>query len=111
MMVMTTFSFDDNSKWMKYAMVTPVTKRDLVSSKFIVLLIFSKARTLSLVSFIVPAAICFGVYEIQILFGVSFTDQFMFILLCCSPVIALAWNLAMFKISYVILSKKDLLYS
>ncbi|MGN7764844.1 ABC-2 transporter permease [Paenibacillus sp. 22594] len=171
MMVMTTFSFDDNSKWMKYAMVTPVTKRDLVASKFIVLLIFSgfgvvtglvigfiggiitgkvdysnmsdiltlpgiavvgfiiatilgslsipllfkfgteKARTLSLVSFIIPAAICFGVYEILIFFGVSFTDQLQLILLYCSPVIALAWNLAMYKISYVIFSKKDLLYS
>ncbi|MHA6533677.1 ABC-2 transporter permease [Paenibacillus sp. BAC0078] len=170
MMVMTTFSFDDNSKWMKYAMVTPVTKKELVASKFIVLLIFSvigavsglvigciggiivrkvdysnmsniltllfvtliglviaeilgsmsipllfkfgteKARTLSLVSFIVPALICFGIYEVLIFFGVSFTDQLMVILLCCSPVIALVWNLVMYKISYVIFSKKELLY-
>lgn len=170
MMVMTTFSFDDNSKWMKYAMVTPVTKKDLVASKFIVLLIFSiigvviglvigfiggiivrkvdysnmnnvltlpvvavaglviaeilgsmsipllfkfgteKARTLSLVSFIIPAVICFGVYEILIFFGVTFTDQLKFILLCCSPAIALVWNLMMYKISYAIFSKKELLY-
>ena len=41
MMVITTFSFDDHSKWMKYAMVTPISKKDLVASKFIVLLIFS----------------------------------------------------------------------
>ncbi|WP_019913566.1 ABC-2 transporter permease [Paenibacillus sp. HW567] len=170
MMIMTTFSFDDNSKWTKYAMVTPVTKKELVASKFIVLLIFSvigvviglvigfiggiivhkvdfsdisniltlpvvavvglviaeilgsmaipllfkfgteKARTLSLVSFIVPALICFGVYELLILLGVSFTDRFTFILLCCSPLIALVWNLVMYKISYVIFSKKELLY-
>lgn len=69
-----------------------------------------KARTLSFVSFIVPAAICFGVYEILTLCGVSFSDQFVFTLLCCSPLIALAWNLLMYKISYVIFVKKELLY-
>lgn len=170
MMIITTFSFDDSSKWMKYAMVTPVTKKDLVAGKFIVLLIFSaigavsglvigsvggiivhkvdysnisnilimlfitivslviaeiigsvsipllfkfgaeKARMLSLVALIIPAAICFGVYELLLFFGVSFTDNFVFILLCCSPVVALLWNLLMYKISYVIFSKKELLY-
>jgi ABC-2 type transport system permease protein len=38
MMIITTFSFDDQSKWLKYAMVMPVTKKDIVISKFIVLL-------------------------------------------------------------------------
>ncbi|MFA9464014.1 MAG: ABC-2 transporter permease [Velocimicrobium sp.] len=170
MMVITTFSFDDNSKWMKYAMVTPITKKDMVTSKFIVLLIFSaigavvglvigsiggiivhklnfsnisdiftllfvslvsiviaeiigsisipllfkfgveKARMLTFVSLIIPAAICFGVYEILTLLGVSFSDQLIFILLCCSPLIALVWNLVMYQISYVIFAKKELLY-
>lgn len=170
MMIITTFSFDDNSKWMKYAMVTPVTKKDMVASKFVVLLIFSaigavtglvigsiggviihkvnfssisnvltllfaslvslviaeifgsmsipllfrfgaeKARVLSLVALIVPAAICLGVYELLTLFGVSFTDYSIFILLCCSPLIALVWNLVMYKISYAIFAKKELLY-
>ncbi len=170
MMVITTFSFDDNSKWIKYAMVTPVTKKDLVAGKFIVLLIFSaigaisglvigfiggiiihkvnysnlsdiltalfvtmvslviaeifgsvsipllfqfgaeKARILSIISFVVPAVICLGVYGILTFFGVSFTDQRIFILLCCSPVIALVWNFMMYKISYMIFSKKDILY-
>lgn len=41
MMVITTFSFDDQSKWTKYAMIMPVSKRDYVISKFIVLAIFS----------------------------------------------------------------------
>lgn len=41
MMLITTFSFDDHSKWMKYAMIMPVTRKDIVISKFIVLLIFS----------------------------------------------------------------------
>ena len=170
MMIITTFSFDDNSKWMKYAMVTPVTKKDMVVSKFVVLLIFSasgavtglvigsiggvivhkvnfsninnvltllfvsavslviaeifgsisipllfkfgaeKARVLSLVALILPAAICFGIYELLTLFGISFTDYSIFILLCCSPLIALVWNLVMYKISYAIFAKKELLY-
>lgn len=170
MMVITTFSFDDSSKWMKYAMVTPISKKDMVASKFIILLIFSsigalnglvigsiggiiihkvdyskatniiamllvtlvglviaeifgsisipllfkfgaeKARMLLLISFIVPAAVCFGIYEIMSFFGIAFTDYLIFILLCCSPVIALIWNLVMYKISYAIFSKKELLY-
>lgn len=169
-MVITTFSFDDSSKWTKYAMVTPITKKNMVASKFVVLLIFSaigavtgliigsiggiivhkvnfsnisnvftllfvsvvslviaeifgsmtipllfkfgaeKARMLSLVALIVPAAICFGIYELLTLFGISFTDYSIFILLCCSPLIALAWNWVMYKISYVIFAKKELLY-
>jgi hypothetical protein len=170
MMIITTFSFDDNSKWMKYAMITPVTKKDMVAGKFIVLLFFSfigavsgliigsiggiiahkvifsnistvltlllitlisfviaeifasmsipllfkfgaeKARMLSLVSFIVPAAICFGVYEVLAFFGVPFSDNTIVILLCFSPLIALAWNLIMYKISYALFAKKELLY-
>ena len=35
MMVITTFSFDNISKWEKYALVMPVTKQDLVAAKFI----------------------------------------------------------------------------
>lgn len=40
MMLVTTFTFDDTAHWTSYAMVTPITKKDLVISKFIVLLIF-----------------------------------------------------------------------
>lgn len=170
MMIITTFSFDDHSKWMKYAMVTPITKKDIVAGKVVVLLIFSvigavaglvigsiggaivhkvhfsgigniltqlmigmvslviaeifgsmsipllfrfgaeKARMLSFVAFIIPAAICFGIYELLILIGVSFTDNSVCILLCASPLIALVWNLLMYKISYAIFAKKELLY-
>ncbi|MCJ7835068.1 ABC-2 transporter permease [Cuneatibacter sp. NSJ-177] len=39
-MITTTFSFDDQCKWNKYAMVMPISKKDLVGGKFIVLLIF-----------------------------------------------------------------------
>lgn len=41
MMVVTTFSFDENSQWMKYAMIMPLSKEKLVASKFCVALIFS----------------------------------------------------------------------
>ena len=40
-MVITTFSFDNMSKWPRYAMIMPVSRKDLVASKFIVLLIFA----------------------------------------------------------------------
>ncbi len=41
LMVVTTFSFDDASKWDAYALVMPVSRRDVVGSKYLVLLIFS----------------------------------------------------------------------
>lgn len=43
MMIITTFSFDDHSGWMKYAMTMPVTRSDVVSSKFFVLIVFCVA--------------------------------------------------------------------
>ena len=169
MMVNTTFSFDDSSKWMKYAMVTPITKKDLVTGKYIVLLIFSaigavsglligfvggiivhkidynslssiptllmvtmvslaiamiagstsipllfkfgaeKARILSMISVIIPAGIFFGIYKLLELLGISFSDSHIFIYACFAPLIALLWNLLMYKISCVILSRKELL--
>lgn len=45
-MIITTFAFDDTSKWTRYAMVTPITKKDVVSSKFIVLIIFCGIGTI-----------------------------------------------------------------
>ena len=40
MMVVTTFSFDENAKWEKYAMIMPISRKDLVLSKFVILLCF-----------------------------------------------------------------------
>ena len=34
MMIVTTFSFDDNSKWTRYAMIMPISKKELVIGKF-----------------------------------------------------------------------------
>lgn len=41
MMVITTISFDDLSKWNRYALIMPVSRRDVVRSKYMVLIIFS----------------------------------------------------------------------
>lgn len=166
-MIVTTFSFDANCNWNRYAMIMPVSKKDLVKSKFIVLLIFNifgsifgpivgtigglitnkinftaetllmqmfmavialviaeifgsmaiplvfkfgaeKARMLLLVSFVLPTAICVGVFYLLKLMGIEITEQFMFVLLCCSPLIAVIWNLIMYKISLNIFEKKDI---
>lgn len=40
MMIVTTFTFDDNSRWLRYAMIMPVSKKDIVVGKYIVLVIF-----------------------------------------------------------------------
>ncbi|HIU76507.1 MAG TPA: ABC-2 transporter permease [Candidatus Pelethocola excrementipullorum] len=170
MMVITTFSFDENSKWIKYAMVMPVSKRDLVASKFIVLLIFSaigavaglligiigtvivgkidygnwngivtliastlgslvlaevfgsvsipllfkfgaeKARILSLVAILVPIGICFVVYQLIRILGISVTDNMVLILLCCSPLLGAMWTYLMYRISYTIIKNKEVFY-
>lgn len=41
MMTMTTFSMDERSNWMKYALIMPVTRKDYVKSKYVVNLIFT----------------------------------------------------------------------
>ena len=167
MMIVTTFSFDDNSKWTRYAMIMPVSKKELVVGKFVVLAIFcavgslfglvigsiggfamrkitfdfagigellflalaawvislifgsmsiplvfkfgaEKGRVLLLVSFLIPAGICFGIYQLLAMLGVELTDQLVFILLCCSPILALAWCDVMYQISYRIFSRQEL---
>ena len=167
MMIVTTFSFDDSSKWTRYAMIMPVSKKELVAGKFMVLAIFcaigslfgliigfigglithkivldivgigellfltlvawvislifgsmsiplvfkfgaEKGRVLLLVSFLIPAGICFGIYQLLTMLGVALTDQIVFILLCCSPLLALAWCYVMYQISYRIFVKQEL---
>lgn len=167
MMIVTTFSFDDNSKWTRYAMIMPVSKKELVVGKFVVLAIFcavgslfglvigsiggfamrkitfdfagigellflalaawvislifgsmsiplvfkfgaEKGRVLLLVSFLIPAGICFGIYQLLAMLGVELTDKLVFILLCCSPILALAWCYVMYQISYRIFSRQEL---
>ena len=166
MMIVTTFSFDDNSKWTRYAMIMPVSKKDLVAGKFIVLAIFclagslfglvvgsiggltiksisfdligigelllfaltawvvsiifgsmsiplvfkfgaEKGRVLLLISFLFPAALCFGIYQLFVILDIELTEHFMFALLCSSPIIALIWCYVMYQISYRIFSKQE----
>lgn len=168
MMIVTTFSFDDHSKWTRYAMIMPISKKDLVMGKFIVLTIFcvigtllglavsfisgiilkkgdfgitgmtellffalaalvmslifgsmsiplvfrfgsESGRILLLVSFLAPTAICFGVYQLLATMGVSLTEQLIFVLLCCSPVLAFVWCYVMYQISYHIFAKQELI--
>ena len=45
MMTLTTFSLDERSKWAKYALIMPVTRKDYVKAKFVVNFIFSLAGT------------------------------------------------------------------
>lgn len=167
MMVVTTFSFDENSNWARYAIIMPVSKKDLVVGKFIVLAIFSiigslfgllvgliggfaidkiafdfekvvqllflmlaawgmsfifgstsiplifkfgaeKSRILCLVSIFIPTALFFGIYQMFTVIGVELTEKLVFVLICCSPIIALAWCYIMCKISYRIFAKQEL---
>ena len=167
MMIVTTFSFDDHSKWVRYAMITPISRKDLVAGKFIVAAIFcaigslfglavgsvsglimkkdsfdiagigellflaltawgislifgsmsiplvfkfgaEKGRMLLLISFFIPTAICFGIYQLLVMSGVKLTDQLVFVLLCCSPIIALFWSYAMYRMSCCIFGKQEL---
>lgn len=166
MMIVTTFALDDNSKWTRYAMIMPISKKELVGGKFVVLLIFcaigslvgligsfiggivmkkivldlagagrhlfltlvawvfslifgsmsiplvfkfgaEKGRVLLLVSFLIPAGICYGIYQILSMLGIVMTDQTVFILLCCSPVLAVIWSYAMYQISCHIFEKQE----
>jgi len=67
-----------------------------------------RGRVLLLVSFLIPAGICFGVYQLLATLGVALTDQLVFILLCCSPLLALAWCYVMYQISYRIFAKQEI---
>ena len=67
-----------------------------------------KGRVLLLVSVLIPAGICFGIYQLLAMLGVELTDQLVFILLCCSPILALAWCYVMYQISYRIFSRQEL---
>ncbi len=47
-------------------------------------------------------------YQLLTMLGVALTDQIVFILLCCSPLLALAWCYVMYQISYRIFVKQEL---
>ena len=84
----------------------------LISGSVSIPLVFKfgaeKGRVLLLVSFLFPAAVCFGLYQLLIISGIELTDRLIFTLLCCSPVIALIWCYAMYQISCRIFAKQEL---
>ena len=67
-----------------------------------------RGRVMLVVSFLIPAGICFGIYQLLTTLGVELTDPLVFILLCCSPLLALAWCYVMYQISYRIFAKQEL---
>lgn len=94
-------------KWDK--LIATIRSREISAS---IPLVFKfgaeKGRVLLLVSFLIPAGICFGIYQLLTMLGVALTDQIVFILLCCSPLLALAWCYVMYQISYRIFVKQEL---
>lgn len=63
MMIITTFSFDNLSKWEKYALVMPVSKRDLVAAKFVVLLLFTGFGAVSGLVLGIIGGLIFGTFH------------------------------------------------
>lgn len=163
-MIVTTFSFDNFSNWAQYAMIMPVSRKELVAGKYAVLGIFcvigslfgliissigrlvigfghaeiaelllvalaalvislisggmsiplvfkfgaEKARMLLVASVFIPAAVCLVIYRLLVMLGIKMTEKLVVILLCCSPMIALIWCYAMYRISYRIFEKQEL---
>lgn len=67
-----------------------------------------KGRVLLLVSFLLPAGLCFGVYKLLATLGIVLTDHILFVPLCCFPLPALAWSRAIYQINCRIFSKQEL---
>ena len=157
----------EQAKWTRYAIIMPISKKDLVAGKFIVLSIFNilgtlfglvvsfmaglamgkvtfglasfaeilffamvalaisliigstyiplifkfgteKARMLLVASLLIPAGVCFGIYLLLGIFGINLTEQFIFLLICCSLIIALFWCYVTYQISCRIFEKQEL---
>ena len=67
MMIVTTFTFDDNSKWTRYAMIMPLSKKNLVAGKYVVMAIFCVIGSLFglIVSMIAGLALRKMTFEIE----------------------------------------------
>ncbi len=158
MMTVTTFTFDNMAGWTPYALVMPVTRREIVLAKYLVLAVFctvgdlfglaaggvcgfvmgeytvgpqafaelavlalagwavafamgsvaiplvyrfgaERARVLLLVAFLIPAALCAAVYGVLWAAGVPVSDGMLTALLCASPLLALVWGAAMYRVA------------
>lgn len=168
-MIITTFTFDEQSAWVKYAMIMPVSKKDYVAGKFLTLFLFcgaglaaglifgviggliirnfitlppvtarsllltaftgllmaivigsasilllfrfgaTKARIMSLIAVVVPFAAAFGIFKVFQMGGVDL-ERHTRTLLCLAPVAALLWSYGMYRASYRVFLKKELLH-
>lgn len=166
-MIVSTFAYDDRCDWTKYAMVMPVSRKELVAGKYVMLtllvvggmavsflaslvsnaitgqiplnqsglqellistlaaLVFAlvygsiaiplilrfgaeQGRILLLVALLVPAAVCFAVYQIGKWLGIVLTDQGVVLLVCGVAVAALVWMAVSYRISCGIFAKQEL---
>lgn len=65
MMIVTSMAYDENTKWDKYALTMPITKKDLVKSKYVLLVIFALSGGIIslIIGFIISKLTGVGNYE------------------------------------------------
>lgn len=166
-LIVSTFAYDDRCDWTKYAMVMPVSRKELVAGKYVMLtllvgggvlvgflaslvsnaitgqiplnqsglqeLLFSalaalvfaliygslaiplvlrfgaeQGRLLLFVALLVPAAVCFAVYQVGKWMGVVLSDQGVMVMGCCVAVAALVWMAVSYRISCGFFGKQEL---
>ena len=67
-----------------------------------------QGRILLLVALLVPAAVCFAVYQVGKWLGIVLTDQGLVLLVCGVAVAALVWMAVSYRISCGIFAKQEL---
>ena len=67
-----------------------------------------QGRILLLVALLVPAAVCFAVYQVGKWMGIVLTDQGVVLLVCGAAVAALVWVAVSYRISCSIFAKQEL---
>ena len=134
-LIVSTFAYDDRCDWAKYAVVMPISRNELVAGKYAMLqellistlaaLVFAlvygsiaiplilrfgaeQGRVLLLVALLVPAAVCFAVYQVGKWMGIVLTDQGVVLLVCGAAVAALVWMAVSYRISCGIFAKQEL---
>ena len=86
MTIFTTFSFDDTCEWNKFALISPVTKKDIVKAKFISLVLFCLIGVLVGTIIAIGTSLAFGkftnikeeliVYSILVIISLSISSIF-----------------------------------
>lgn len=67
-----------------------------------------QGRILLLVALLVPAAVCFAVYQVGKWLGIVLTDQGVVLLVCGAAVAALVWMAVSYRISCGVFGKQEL---